>query len=165
MAAAFLIGFVVLVFGMLIKDDHDKTNICNKIYRNLVSLGTPEHLLPYEWLALKRSIRENWEYAADRYRKSFFGRAEARRKYEEDTQREERDSAEHYVDWSHSEPVVYGSHPNLFDEETSRKMLEQWREEMQQNRFSIRFRKLLREKDIAHPDVYTQLHNDFPWAT
>ena len=159
-AVAFFVGLILLGLVIMFKEDRDKTNICNKIYRKLVDRGGLEHLTPSEWGALERYILEKWKYASEQYRKSFFGRADARKEYGDEQSDEERHCSEHEIDWSRSEPDVWGSHPIHFDDESYQKWVEQWREEMQRNRFSARFKNLLREKHVDNPDVYRRANID-----
>ncbi|MBQ7606728.1 MAG: hypothetical protein IJU76_01935 [Desulfovibrionaceae bacterium] len=159
-AVAFFVGLILLGLVIMFKEDRDKTNICNKIYRKLVDRGRLEHLTPREWGALERYILEKWKYASEQYRKSFFGRADARKEYGDEQSDEERHCSEHEIDWSRSEPDVWGSHPIHFDDESYQKWVEQWREEMQRNRFSARFKNLLREKHVDNPDVYRRANID-----
>ena len=146
MLFAVLIGIFALIFISVYKEDRDSTNICNKIYRKLVSRDDLEHLNIAEWVDLEKTILEKWKYASESYSKTLLGRINARKEYDEEELREDRDSEEHFVDWSNAEPRIYGSHPSLFDEETHKQWLEEWRREMQQNRFSVRFKQLLRKK-------------------
>ena len=128
----------------MIKEDLDKNNLYNKIYRDYFTTNDIKlnYLNQYEYFEIYNKVKNQWIYLIDKDYQGFIGRLAARDKYKNEERNTDNESEEKYVDYSNYNPVVFFSDP--FAEEYFYKYkIDEYRQEMQNKRFAIQFRNLL----------------------